>query len=161
MSIWIKRGVGAKMTPRLPIRRLARGAAAHRFRYRGPRPLSATRDVSPPRGRSAISHSHQETTAMRQEKKARVNGARTVERQTTPLMSSWRSGTLRPLGPSLVPRPKRYPARNAAARGIGGWLKRGRRMAIRYDKHAQRFLDFLYLAGVCLWLNPKCNTAQN
>lgn len=42
--------------------------------------------------------------------------------------------------------PEAYPARNAGARGLG-WLKRGRRVATRYDQHARRCLGFLYLAG--------------
>ena len=49
--------------------------------------------------------------------------------------------------------PERYQARNAVERGIGG-LKPWRRVATRYDKHAQRFLGFLYLAAAWLWLKP-------
>ena len=49
--------------------------------------------------------------------------------------------------------PEKYKARNAVARGIGG-LKPWRRVATRYDKHAQRFLGFLYLAAAWLWLKP-------
>ena len=45
--------------------------------------------------------------------------------------------------------PERYQARNA--RGIGG-LKQWHRVATRYDKYAQRFLDFLYLAAAWIWL---------
>ena len=47
--------------------------------------------------------------------------------------------------------PERYKARNAVERGIGG-LKPWRRVATRYDKHAQRCLDFLYLASAWIWL---------
>ena len=49
--------------------------------------------------------------------------------------------------------PEKYKARNAVARGLGG-LKQGRRVATRYDKHAQRFLGFLYWAAAWLWLKP-------
>ena len=47
--------------------------------------------------------------------------------------------------------PERYKARKAVERGLGG-LKPWRRVATRYDKHAQRFLGFLYLATAWLWL---------
>ena len=46
--------------------------------------------------------------------------------------------------------PEKYKARNAVERGIGG-LKQWCR-ATRYDKHAQRFLGFLYLAAAWIWL---------
>ena len=39
----------------------------------------------------------------------------------------------------------------ATPRGIGR-LKPWRRVATRYDKYAQRFLGFLYLAAAWLWL---------
>ena len=47
--------------------------------------------------------------------------------------------------------PERYQARNAVARGLGGFQP-WRRVATRYDKHAQRCLGFLYLAAAWLWL---------
>ena len=47
--------------------------------------------------------------------------------------------------------PERYQARKAMERGLGG-LKQGRRVATRYDKYAQRFLGFLYLAAAWIWL---------
>ena len=40
--------------------------------------------------------------------------------------------------------PERYKARNAVERGFG-WLKGWRHVATHYDKHAHRFLGFLYL----------------
>ena len=42
--------------------------------------------------------------------------------------------------------PEKYKARKAVERGLGG-LKQWRRVATRYDKYAQRFLGFLYLAA--------------
>ena len=53
--------------------------------------------------------------------------------------------------------PERYQARNAVERGIGG-LKPWHRVATCYDKHAQRFLGFLYLAAAWLWLKSYTNT---
>ena len=50
--------------------------------------------------------------------------------------------------------PERYPARNAGERGIG-WLKHGRRVAIRYAPYAHRCLGFLDLAGVWIWMKSK------
>ena len=47
--------------------------------------------------------------------------------------------------------PEKYKARKAVERGLGG-LKQGRRVATRYDKHAQRCLGFLYLAAAWIWL---------
>ena len=41
------------------------------------------------------------------------------------------------------------------ARGIIGWLKRGRRVAIRYDQDAQCCLGFLYLAAAWIWLKSN------
>ena len=43
-------------------------------------------------------------------------------------------------------------------RGIGG-LKRGRRVATRYDQYAHRCLDLLYLTAAWIWLNSNLNTA--
>ena len=54
--------------------------------------------------------------------------------------------------------PELYKARNAIERGIGQ-LKQGRRVATRYDKYAQRFLGFLYLARAWIWLKSCLNTA--
>lgn len=53
--------------------------------------------------------------------------------------------------------PIRYPAHNAAARGIG-WHTRGRRVAARYDEYAQRYLGFPYLKADWIWLNSNFNT---
>ena len=53
--------------------------------------------------------------------------------------------------------PEPYKARNAIKRGIG-WLQRGCRVATRYDQYAHRFLGFLYLAGVWIWLQSYLNT---
>ena len=53
--------------------------------------------------------------------------------------------------------PERYQARNAVERGIG-WLKRGCRVAPRYDQYARRFLGFLYVAGTWIWLKSYLNT---
>ena len=47
--------------------------------------------------------------------------------------------------------PELYKARNDVERGLGG-LKHWRCLATRYDKHAQRFLGFPYLAAAWLWL---------
>lgn len=54
--------------------------------------------------------------------------------------------------------PVRYPAHNAAARGIG-WRTRGRRVATRYDEYACRCLGFPYLKAAWIWLNPNLNAA--
>lgn len=56
-----------------------------------------------------------------------------------------------------TPQPRareRYKARNAGERGIG-WLQRGRRVATRDDKYAQRWLGFPYLAAAWSWLNSN------
>ena len=55
------------------------------------------------------------------------------------------------LNPHPTTRNARNDTRCATAWGIGG-LKPWRRVATRYDKHAQRFLGFLYWAAACLWL---------
>lgn len=54
--------------------------------------------------------------------------------------------------------PERYPARNVVKRNLD-WLKRGRRMAIRYGPYAHRCLGSLYLAAAWIWLTSKLNTA--
>ena len=51
-----------------------------------------------------------------------------------------------------------YSARNAVERSCD-WLMWWRRVATRYDKHAPRFLGFLYLAGTWNWLNLNIHTA--
>ena len=53
--------------------------------------------------------------------------------------------------------PEPYRARNAIERGLG-WLQRGRRVATRYDKYAQRGLGLLYLAEAWIWLKSYLNT---
>ena len=54
--------------------------------------------------------------------------------------------------------PEAYKAR-AVARGLGG-LKGWRRVATRYDQHAQRYLGCLYLAGAWIWLKLNIHTAN-
>ena len=53
--------------------------------------------------------------------------------------------------------PERYPARSAREQGLG-WLQRGHRGATHYDKYAQRFLGFLYLAAAWIWPKSYLNT---
>ena len=73
-----------------------------------------------------------------------------AQRDIKAVIPAWRGRT--------YPSPTtRNGTKRATPRGIGR-LKPWRRVATRYDKYAQRFLGFLYLAAAWLWLKSYTNT---